>query len=240
MTVFQVSRLWGSGVVGGFGLFSAAGCFSEAGVDQGFVGGDTADLGGDAGTRRRRVRFAREWAFRACGGFGFGAGEGLGGAGAQDADLFWGAAAAGAESGAVHGVAGDAEVAAYAGDDVGDWAAEDVVVDVGGFDAIDEFGLECGGLVVVVGLEFDDVLDVADDGAAGGGDGVGRVRDGGSDELGEVVLDHDGAADGAGGAVVGLRQGGGLVLVGLENVARVAGHFDADVREGVEQGLVLR
>jgi len=189
-------------------LFSAAAGFSQSGFDQGFVGlgADAADRDWGAETRRRGDRAPGGTGRR--GGW---AGEGLGGSVAEDADVFGGAAAAGAEAGAGHGVAGDAEVAADGGDDFGDGAAEDVVVDVRGVDAVDELGLQFGGLVFVFGLELDGVLDVADDDTAGGGDGGGRVRERGGDHLRQVVLEEYSAADSSGDALEGGAAGRGLV-----------------------------
>ena len=170
-------------------------------------------------------------------GAGLAGGAWGGGAGAELPDVRRGAALP--RAGAGEGC--QAEVAAEFGDDVGDRAGADVVVEVGGVEAVVQLGVQRVGAGVFGGgrRALDDVLDLADDAAAGGGAVVGRVR-GGLDGFGEAACEEDAAADGAGDAVEGggeadegvwggggrrgcvLVRGGGGGLCGLGLGCRLA------------------
>ncbi len=97
---------------------------------------------------------------------------GLAGGGfAEGGDVFGGAAFPGFGAGEA---GGDAEIADDVGDDVGEGAAGELVVEVGGFEALVELGAE----VLLVGrvLAVDGVFDLADDLAAGDGAGLGGLE----------------------------------------------------------------
>ena len=100
------------------------------------------------------------------------------------------------------GGGGQAEVAADFGDDFGDRAGGEVVVDVGGVQAVVQLGLEAGG--VGGGGAMEGVLDFPEDALAGGGAVLGRVP-GGCRGVGEAAGQEDAPADGAGEAVEGDR-----------------------------------
>ncbi len=122
----------------------------------------------------------------------------------------------------------EAEVAADFFDDVRDGAAADVVVEVGGVQALAQLrgeglGVVAVGVAVVVGLAPDDVLDIAEDALAGGCAVPGRVL-GGRDGFGEAVREGDAAADAAADAVEGCGGGG-------------KGAWDGGVCRGARRGL---
>ena len=126
------------------------------------------------------------------------AGAGLGGgAGVEVCDVVWGAAM----PGVVAGQGCEAEVAAEFGDDFGDGAGAEVVVEVGGVHTLVQLGVEGVGGVAFVGA-VDGVLDFADDAPAGGGAVPGRVAGGWRGGV-EAAGEEDAAADGAGDAVEG-------------------------------------
>ena len=150
---------------------------------------------------------------------GLGRGWGFGGLGAEGFDVLGGAAVVGAvRAGA------EAEVAEDGSDDVEDRAGADVVFDVGGIEAFDEFGAEGFGAGIGLGVGFgawgvggDGVLDGAEDLSArggaefGGGCGVDLVLVG--DRFLDFAGQEDGEADAEGCAVeagvgVGFRGGG--------------------------------
>ena len=102
------------------------------------------------------------------------------------------------------GGGGQAEVAADFGDDFGDWTGGEVVLEVGGVEAVVQLGLKVG--AVTAGGALDCVFDFPEDALAGGGAVLGRVA-GGRCGLGEAAGQEDAPADGAGEAVEGDREG---------------------------------
>ncbi len=96
------------------------------------------------------------------------------------------------------GQGGKAEVAADLGDDVGDRAVADVLIQVGGVEAVVQFGGQSLGagfigvgsigscIIDAGGGALDRVLDFAEDALAGGGAVLGRVP-GGRDGVGEAA-----------------------------------------------------
>ncbi len=114
------------------------------------------------------------------------------------------------------GLVGDAEVSGDLADDFCGGLGFEVEFEVRGVEAVEELGLE--GLAFVRGAgALDGVFDVADDVFAGGdagcrpglGRGAGGVGLGGGG-LVEFLGEEDGAADGSGDALEGVRKGGGL------------------------------
>jgi hypothetical protein len=156
----------------------------------------------------------------------------LGGAGAEHGEVLRGAALPRVRA----GQCAEAEIAANVGDDVGDRAQLDVVVEVGRVEPVEQFGVQGLGLGVPGGA-LDGVFDLADD-APAGGCAMLIAGHGGDDGFGDLAREGDGAADPAGDAVE--RDGdfgagcGGLLL-------EPAGEAGADVDQAVQDpAIVLR
>lgn len=157
----------------------------------------------------------------------FGAGDGgLGGAGAEAGDVGGGAPHVGGGA----GEGGDeAEVAAEFGDEVGGGLGGDVVFEVGGVEAVLEFGAQGVDARRVAGGAVDGVFDFADDLFAGDDAGCG-----GLDFGFELDGQEHAAAGGSGGAVVagGAVEAGDVGgLAGSEVVDDVDAGFDHVVEE---------
>jgi hypothetical protein len=174
---------------------------------------------------------------RDCGG-----GSGGGGAGAEGGDVLGGAALPGMRA----GEGGEAEIPANVGDDVGDGAVVDVVVELWAVQAVAEVGVEGWGLGGVAEA-LDGVFDLANDAPAGGGAVLGGVLRGGCDGFGELAGEQDAAADSAGDALerddqlwVGRRIRCGLGLgfdLAVDQSSKVHAHSDQVVEGGA---VVLR
>lgn len=131
-------------------------------------------------------------------GAGLAGGAGCGGVGAELAHVLWRTT----PPEVVAGQGCETEVATDFGDDLGDGTGMDVVVQVGGVEALAKLGAEGFGGIAGAGA-LDCVLDLADDAPAGGGALLGRVVAGRRRGFVEAAREGDAAADGAGDAVEG-------------------------------------
>ena len=201
------------------------GAFGGLGRAIGFVRGGVCRWGTDRLGWRRRIC----WIFLA---------GRPGGLGVEADDVGRGSAGCG-----VVGVVAEAEVLADVGDDVVDVAAGEVVFEVLGVEALEEFGLQAFA-VAAGGFAVDAVLDGAEDALAGeaaveAGCGCGAGR------LGHVPGEEDGLADGAGEAGEGPACGfGGLgvlrgIRLGFGLGVALAGEACAHVDEVVEDVAVV-